>query len=276
MSGDWLAEAARWRGRGVQFVLVTVLSVRGSAPCEPGRRMLVSAEAQHGTVGGGRLEQEVLGQARGMLGGGREPSGMESLSLGSRLGQCCGGRVVVHYEAVNAAMPAVAVFGAGHVGQELVRILSRLPNPVTVVDSRRDWLARLPRADGVTPVFEPEPADAVADLPPGSVCVVLTHSHDIDLEVCRALLRRGDMGTVGVIGSRSKAARFRSRLEERGIDGGKLECPIGRQAGKDPVSVAAGIAARICEALVAPEGGQSSESKEAQRLLESVSAGLDR
>lgn len=273
MSGDWIREAARWQKRGVPFVLVTVLSVRGSAPCEPGRRMIVSANAQRGTVGGGRLEQEVLEQARGMLGGGKEPSGLESLSLGSRLGQCCGGRVVVHYEAVNAAMPAVAVFGAGHVGQELVRILSRLPNRVTVVDSRRDWLARLPKADGVTPVFEPEPADAVADLPQGSVCAVLTHSHDLDLEVCRALLKRGDMGMVGVIGSRSKAARFRSRLEKRGLDGGKLECPIGRQAGKDPVSVAVGIAARICEALVAPAVGNPSESKEAQRMLESISAG---
>ena len=269
MSGDWLGAAHRWHAGGTAFVIVTVMDVKGSAPCEVGRRMLVSGDGQHGTVGGGRLEQEALAQARSVLAGDEEASGLTSLTLGARLGQCCGGRVVVHHELVGARRPAVAVFGAGHVGQELARILQRLPCSATFVDSRAQWLDRLPAWDGLARVCEEEPVDAVADLPAGSACVVMTHRHDLDLEVCVALLRRGDMGMVGVIGSHSKAARFRGELKRRGLDPAALVCPVGTRCGKHPAAVAASMATRLCQELFA-DGEGAVADRQAQGLLEEL------
>ena len=273
MSKDWLEEATAWRRLGEDFVLVTILAVRGSAPCEVGRRMIVAQDRQHGTVGGGRLEQEVLEEARNMIeGSGQDKAAMDSLSLGARLGQCCGGKVIVHYETMQSSLPAIALFGAGHVGQELARILARLPNPLTVVDSRQDWLDKLLQEEGIETVFEPEPVDAVAGLPSGSVCLVLTHRHDLDLEICRALIARGDMNMVGVIGSRSKAVRFRHEIDARGLDGDELVCPIGKKAGKDPASVAISMAARVCEQLSRVDDAKDKASKNAQRMLDEIVA----
>ena len=274
MSGNWLSAAAKWQEEGERFVVVTVLSVRGSAPCEVGRRMLVAKDRQHGTIGGGRLEQEVLEQARRQLSGKHSDSDtLLSLSLGSTLGQCCGGKVIVHHEVVQESIPTIAIFGAGHIGQELTRILARLPNQIVIVDSRQSWLDRIGDIPSIRCVLEDDPVDAVADLKPAGVCVVMTHRHDTDLEICRALLARGDMRMVGVIGSESKAARFVRELKARGLDPNKLTCPIGAQGGKLPAQVAINIAAEICKALV--DGKQEVlSSKQASRMMEEILASM--
>jgi xanthine dehydrogenase accessory factor len=134
----------------------------------------------------------------------------------------------------------VWVFGAGHVGQALVRILSTLPACVTWVDSRDDVFPQaLP--GHVVALSSDGPAHEVAAIPAGADVVVMTHSHALDFDICAALLARDDLGWCGVIGSRTKASTFRRRLAQRGIDAariGRLACPIGRsaQAGPDPAS----------------------------------------
>lgn len=267
MSADWLDAAGRWRRDGRSFVIVTVLAVRGSAPVEAGRRMLVGTEEQHGTVGGGRLEQETLAAARAWLAGTAEPDPLAAWSLGARLGQCCGGKVVVQYELVPAVQPEIVVFGAGHVAQELLPILLRLPHRLACVDARPDWLERLPASERLRLVQEDEPADAVADLAPGSLCLVMTHQHAADLAIAAGLLARADIPFVGVIGSGSKAARFRRALRARpGLDLERFACPIGAQAGKNPASVAIMIAARLCEEL-APEGEDAGAVAAVRELL---------
>ena len=270
MNTSWLTTAAKWATDGKKFVLVTVMGVRGSAPCAVGQRMLVGLTQQHGTVGGGRLEQEVLDNARAGLTGDAGFGNLGALALGARLGQCCGGKVIVHYELVEQALAPVVVFGAGHVGQELVRILARLPNKIVCIDSRPQWLAKLPALDTVETRLEQDPVETVRTVQPDSVCLVLTHRHDLDLELCRALLARTDLAMVGVIGSQSKAIRFRRELSARGLAADRLVCPVGEPTSKHPAAVAISMAARVCKDLAEPQVGQQTASSAALRLLNAL------
>ncbi|WP_233192865.1 xanthine dehydrogenase accessory protein XdhC [Acidimangrovimonas sediminis] len=143
------------------------------------------------------------------------------------------------------------IWGAGHVGRALVSVLSPLPElAITWVDSGRD---RFPGAipGGITPLWAANPADLVAHAPRRAEHLVLTYSHALDLELCHRILLRGH-GGLGLIGSATKAARFRSRLGTLGhgaeaIAG--IACPIGDpRLGKHPQAIAVGVAA----ALLAP------------------------
>jgi xanthine dehydrogenase accessory factor len=146
----------------------------------------------------------------------------------------------------------LSVFGAGHVGQALIQLLSPLALfDVIWVDSRPELLpSGLP--DCVTTQACATPTDLVDTAPPGTHYVVLTHDHALDYELCRLILARGDAGWLGLIGSASKSARFRSRLRRDGISGGRLSelhCPIGIEgiASKLPAAIAIAIAAQLLQ-----------------------------
>lgn len=276
---DWLDEAAALRAAGRPFVMATVLGARGSAPRERGARLLATAEDFFGSIGGGRLEWRALATAREMLAGALPPQRVEALSLGAALGQCCGGRVILHFELVAGRLPAVALFGAGHVGRELARILARLPCETLWIDSRPGVFPSAAELPGPRRVAAEHPADEVPDLPSGAHLAVMTHSHELDFAVCAAALARDDLGSVGVIGSRGKGANFRARLRRRGIDPGRLRCPLGGAGGTDgktgaggkhPAAVAAGIAAELAGLMAAAEPALQ---KEEARLLEAVADG---
>ncbi len=270
---SWLAEAGKLAAAGEDFVIVAVLGAIGSAPAEAGRRMLVTGSTFAGTIGGGQLERHAQQTARTMLDG-REASRIEDYALGAKLGQCCGGRVVLHFELQQAHQPHIAVFGAGHVAAELAAILARLPYRSLFVDARAQWLERLPTAANLAVRCEEQPADAIPDLPAGAICLVMTHSHSLDLELARLLLEWDKFAYLGVIGSASKAARFRSQLERRGLDSSRLHCPIGKSCGKHPAEVAVSIAGEI----VAHAGKASArrtppaQQRQAVRLLAELAA----
>jgi xanthine dehydrogenase accessory factor len=142
------------------------------------------------------------------------------------------------------------------VGQALVRLLSDLALfDITWVDSRPELLP----ADldgGVTTHARANPVDLIGAAPAATRYVVLTHDHALDYELCRAILRRGDSSWLGLIGSASKAARFRSRLLRDGISGETLPaltCPIGIPgiASKLPASIAISIAAQLLQQVSA-------------------------
>jgi xanthine dehydrogenase accessory factor len=144
------------------------------------------------------------------------------------------------------------LFGAGHVGQALIQLLSPLALfDVMWVDARLELLpSGLPEC--VTTRGCAAPTDLVDMAPPGTHYVVLTHDHALDYELCRLILTRGDAGWLGLIGSASKAARFRSRLRRAGISGERLSgltCPIGIDgiASKLPGAIAIAIAAQLLQ-----------------------------
>jgi xanthine dehydrogenase accessory factor len=156
------------------------------------------------------------------------------------------------------------IFGAGHVGQALLQLLSPLALfDVMWVDARPELLpSGLP--EYVTTRGCAAPTDLVDTAPPGARYVVLTHDHALDYELCRRILARGDAGWLGLIGSASKSARFRSRLRRDGISGERLSgltCPIGIDgiASKLPAAIAIAIAAQLLQqhagALPAPRPG---------------------
>jgi xanthine dehydrogenase accessory factor len=197
--------------------------------------------------------------------------------LGPSLGQCCGGVMVIHYEKYSYSgngyagysqkMPLnsvftpilakkfqnVALFGGGHVGKAIVHILSTLPMQVMWIDSRDEiFPAELP-SNVVCEHSDPVQA-AVNDLAANSHVLIMSFSHAEDLDIVAAcLLRqrtRADLPFIGLIGSKTKWATFRHRLEDRGFSEAELEhitCPIGVDGikGKEPEVIAVGVAAQL-------------------------------
>jgi xanthine dehydrogenase accessory factor len=251
----WIEALAGLSARGEPAVLVTVLRAEGSTPREAGAKMVVSATRAHGTIGGGHLELEATRTAREMLAspaaGWPPPPVSRDFGLGPSLGQCCGGAVTLLFEAILPPRWSVALFGAGHVGRALARLLGDLPCRVDWFDPRP---AEFPAAvhGNVRVVVTDDPEGEVLDLPPGCDLVVLTHSHDLDQAIVSAALRRPDLGYVGLIGSRTKRARFEARLRERGFsdaDLARIVCPIGLPGvgGKGPAEIAIAVAAQLLQ-----------------------------
>lgn len=153
-------------------------------------------------------------------------------------------------ERLDAVRAPLWLFGAGHVGQALVPMLAGLPFRLTWVDARPD-IFPVEIAAGVTVRVPADPAATVADAPPGCRYLLMTHDHQTDYALCRAILQRGDAAFVGMIGSHSKAARFRSRLAREGLDASGIACPVGIAgiASKLPAAIAVGVAAQLLQGL---------------------------
>lgn len=331
----WLDTAYERAARGDASVLVTICSVDGSAPREPGTKMLVWAEGQDGTIGGGNLEFIVVQQARKLLAAG-DAFRLQSYPLGPLLGQCCGGRVgilmeriagesmgwlrtvsalesrnlpyaicsrlqggriektvidgsgrladnrvdicslpggaVVSRDAVLtgdliiqdhvAPLPSLFMFGAGHVGRALAPVAAGLPLRVNWFDTRSEFGA----VDGpLQPVVTPDLVAEVETAPAGSLFLIFTQSHELDFSLTRAVLERGDALYCGLIGSKTKRARFERRLRSDGLSAAAirhLTCPIGAigLVSKNPAVLAVAIAAEV---MLTAEAGQSQTSARA-------------
>lgn len=234
---------------------VLVVHTSGSAPRPAGTRMWVSAAATRGTIGGGNLEYSALKIAREMLLAG-ERLREKRFALGDSLGQCCGGAVTLRFslkENIEEQAQSefhVVLFGAGHVGKEVARILGRLPCRLTWVDPRPELFPGKVD-DNTRVVIEDEPIWAVDEAPPGAYYLVMTHSHALDLEIVERILQRNDTAFVGLIGSQTKAAKFRHHLKRKRFSeqqAGRLVSPIGLfKGGKHPVEVAVSAVAQLLQ-----------------------------
>ena len=265
-------------------VLVQVSSTEGSVPREAGSWMAVFPDRLVGTIGGGHLEYQAAAQARAQLAraaagaAGAEGGAAMRFALGPALGQCCGGVVYLSFQPVSAsdiaalaarlgagavsALVPVALFSGGHVGHALVQALAPLPFRLNWIDSR----------DGVFPDSVPprvvceysEPVQAaVAGLAPRSRVLIMSFSHAEDLDVLAACLQRhrqqADLPYIGLIGSKTKWATFKRRLEARGFTPAELAhvtCPIGVPGitGKEPEVIAAAVAAQLLQTMAALPG----------------------
>lgn len=247
-------------------VCAELTAVRGSSPREAGAFMLIGPEKTLGTIGGGALEYLAIARARQVLRDGLPDTAMD-IPLGPEIGQCCGGRVEVglrvvdaavaarltaRLEAAEAARPHVYLFGSGHVGHALARALSLLPLCVHVVDTRPEELADLPENVEAKAVALPEAV--VRSAPKGSSYIVLTHDHALDFLIANEALRRQDAPYIGMVGSKTKRAKFASWYLGEGGDRrvlDRLVLPIGGLAfpkglgDKRPEVIAALAAAEI-------------------------------
>lgn len=268
---DLQRHAAAWAEVGRPAVVVEVIATRGSVPREAGTRMLVATDAVLGTIGGGHLEHQAIADARALLAS-TVRDFRRHVALGPSLGQCCGGTVELQHRLLADSLSAswqqpvprfhLQLYGAGHVGRAIARLLAQLPCSVQWIDEREAELSGPDASDTVAPHIQRvcvEPVEAeVALAPAGASYLVLTHSHALDLAITQAILARGDFGFFGLIGSQTKRARFEARLRERGFDARQLArmvCPIGLPgiAGKEPEIIAVAAVAQLLQASAASD-----------------------
>jgi xanthine dehydrogenase accessory factor len=270
--------AQAWHQEGLPAIVVEVLEVRGSTPREAGTRMLVSAASVEGTIGGGHLEWQAIDMARQAL---HEAANSalrawtHTFPLGPTLGQCCGGTVHLGFVPLDDAallawrLPAprfhLELHGAGHVGQAIAKLLADVDCTVRWIDERPDEAhiesIGIPTAQALAALpahIQFLPTDAaeaeVRDAPPGACHLVLTHRHDLDLRIVQAILQRGDVAFLGMIGSRTKRAKFEHRLHDMGISEAMLArmvCPIGVPglSGKEPAVIAISVVAQLLQVM---------------------------
>ncbi len=163
------------------------------------------------------------------------------------------------HERLDEEYPAVWLFGAGHVGQALAGMLVQLPLRLRWQDSRPNQFP--PGAgDFSRVVSERDMARTVSEAAPGTYFIVMTHDHGLDYELCRTVLLRDDSAWLGLIGSHSKGARFRSRLRRDAVRSALIEhltCPIGVAGinSKWPAAIAVAVAAQLMQILSQPATG---------------------
>jgi xanthine dehydrogenase accessory factor len=224
-----------------------------------------------GTIGGGHLEWQAIADARQLLKLGSAASPMtRHIALGPSLGQCCGGALdlslsplmshhVEHWPEA-ASRFWLQLYGAGHVGRALIRLLADLPCHVQWIDERESEFPASSDQTQEPPHIQRlcvEPVEAeVQQAPAGASYLVMTHSHDLDLAISTAILKRGDFSYFGLIGSQTKRARFIKRFAQRGISSeaiARMTCPIGLPGirGKEPEVLAIAIAAQLLHAASA-------------------------
>ena len=334
---DWPRVALARLATGEPAALVTLLAVEGSTPRDAGTKMLVWPGGQAGTIGGGALEHQASDQARRMIAQGPASRvAIQDYPLGPFLAQCCGGRVRLMIERLDARdagwladadrywraeepfaihsrldgasltksigpvgggadgsivtingdparakgerpavgaliiersappRPVVLLFGAGHVGRAVHRALEPLPFRVFWSDCREET-AEVPGVVVLPPDAQTEIAGDGA-----AYTLVLTHDHALDYALVSAALAGESDGYLGLIGSRTKAAKFFSRLKADGFSDKALErltCPIGIQElkSKAPEIIAVSVAADLLLRL---------EASQRARLRETALAGL--
>lgn len=237
---------------GKPVVAVTVVDAVGSVPNDRGSKMIVTPDGLHsGTVGGGRVEKKALDEALRMLGDARESTHFVSWQLNRDVGMTCGGAVKLYFEAFNVATWNVVVFGAGHIAQALVPLLSTLDCRVRCIDTRAEWLDRLPASPRLTKTLSTNLAAEVASLPDDSFVVLMTMGHATDSPILLEILRTRRFPFLGVIGSRAKANILKQDIDAAGLPPGAKDaffCPVGLSIGSNhPGEIAIAIAAQLLE-----------------------------
>lgn len=230
-SEAWHSALHRLQRDGTPHVLATQVTSAGSTPREPGARMVITYDAIFDTLGGGTFEWQTIAAARERLAAQRYGLSLEAFSLGGRSGQCCGGFLNILLEAFPGVEAHLAIFGAGHVGQEIVKLSAALPWQLHWYDSRNDAFDEDYRQQArlaCRPLSNT--SQCVAALPVSTHALVMTHNHDEDYMLIKALIERDDLASIGLIGSASKWASFEGRLKRDGYPTdqiARVRSPIG-------------------------------------------------
>ena len=246
---SWQDAIAACHRAGEGFAVVTLLQTKGSTPRNEGTKMVVTTDDSMDTVGGGGLEHLVMRRARELLNQGVPAQSVEHFPLAGKANQCCGGSVSVLIEAFPAPTLRVAIFGAGHVGKAVVKILADCDVRIDWIDTRSEQFPNDLPANTQSHVLS-EPETYVEDFPSGAMALILTHDHALDYRLLLKLLDETDTHHIGLIGSATKSARFLDRLKREGIPDSehvRWQCPAGlpEVKGKMPMEVAVSIVGEL-------------------------------
>lgn len=251
--GRFCEEFLRLSESNVPMVVVTQVSQRGSAPQDIGSRMIVgkSGEILFGTVGGGKIEAHCLKLAREFLNSKDHVDNQSfTWNLQKDIGMTCGGEVTMFFE-IHRPLDRweIAVFGAGHISQELIPLLLRLDCHITVADQREEWLAKLPESRRLKKICSPDLASVVDTLSDNTFIASMTMGHASDVPVLVRALTVRNFPYVGVIGSIAKRNRIEKDLSEMGVTSERLKefyCPMGEDFGRNaPAEIALSVAAQL-------------------------------
>lgn len=273
---------------GTPFVCATIVDTQGSVPADIGAKMLVTADGAHfGTVGGGKIEARVIQESKVMLKSaglagtsGKEDSTAKFFewSLNRDIGMTCGGSMRVYLEAFNHRAWNITVFGAGHVANALISLLEKLDCRITCIDSRVEWLDKLPDSPKLRRVLLTEMKEFVPEIPNDSFVLLMTMGHSSDKPILLEILSRWDgvkFPYLGVIGSDAKAARIRKDIAEAGLPeelSKVFYCPIGLPLGSNhPQEIAVSVAAQLLQvrdASVTAGAAQSAVSPDAASVAD--------
>ena len=249
---NWITLLAEFKKQQIPVAFITVTKCLGSTPCVIGSRMLVTKDKViHGTIGGGKLEFKAIDEAIMAL---QENKIIESsYTLGPEFEQCCGGKVEFIIEPMNQ-LPELFLFGAGHIGVEISKLLVDTPFKVNLIDSREGWFSNLELDESIT-THQTTETDfktfkEVVNWGSNSYVLVLTHNHAIDFDIITMALQN-ETKFLGLIGSKTKKVRFNNMLiNEMDIPEGmtNVVCPIGLDIGGDtPKEIAISVVAQLLQ-----------------------------
>lgn len=236
---------------GTPFVAVTIVDTLGSTPQERGAKMLVTREGRvHGTVGGGKIEMRAIAEAKQILEDDSAPkTKFFQWNLNTDIGMTCGGTVRVYFEAFNVSRWNIVVFGAGHVASALIPLLLTLDCHVLCIDSREEWLAKLPESSKLTKRLSRDLPAEVKTLSDSAFVVLMTMGHSSDKPILLEILRTRTFPYLGVIGSNAKAKRLKQDVIDAGLPPemkNAFHCPVGLSIGSShPAEIAISVAAQL-------------------------------
>lgn len=235
-------------------VTITLVECKGSVPQALGAKAKVERSGLvAGTVGGGKVEAKAILYAQEIL---QQRDSLKcrlvTWNLTVDVGMTCGGVVTFLFELDRASAWKIAVFGAGHVAQELVPLLTKLECSVTCIDNREEWLDKIPAAENLVKKHAVKPEVVLKDLAEDTFLILMTQGHATDLPILAEILRtRPTAPYVGVIGSKTKALSLKASLKALDFSQEKIEsyfCPIGLFLGNNtPVEISYSVIAQLLQ-----------------------------
>ena len=279
---NWIQALTEVEKSGQAWVMATVIGTKGSSPRESASKMVITAEHSFDTIGGGQLEYAVCQKARAMLEANEGPSHrLENFPLAAKTNQCCGGAVSVLLEYFPEPAAKITIFGMGHVATTLVNVLGEMQAKIRWVDSRTSLVQDKKTSDlpsNVTPLVYDSMLEHVEVMTANEIALVMTHDHALDYQLVEALLDRKDCRFIGLIGSQTKAMRFKKRLASASFSKAEIDSvhsPVGipEVAGKKPFEIAISIAGQIIQLTQA--GEQKAQKKATGLTWKDINKVLD-
>jgi xanthine dehydrogenase accessory factor len=244
---EFLLACQRLREDKKSFVIATLIDKKNSVPQDIGSKVIITSTGIYfGTIGGGSLEKECVENAQKLLEDLSSKSFYKEFNLNKDLKMTCGGSATIFFEKIeNSSAWEIIIFGAGHISQALCRTLINLDCSVICVDTRKEWLDKLPKNPKLTKIFVNDYTNYLENISYNSYIVIMTSGHKYDYPILKEVLKLNCFPYVGVIGSKTKRAKFDFELKKEEIKGDFL-CPIGEKIGtNNPFEIAISITTQL-------------------------------
>ena len=253
---DVLAEAKRLLDDGTRLALCTVIEKKGSGPRDVGAKMIVRENgARFGTIGGGTLEDALVGECLKTLGERKARTATFDLTGNAEggaieTGHICGGQIVMFIDVLEPD-PRLIIVGAGHVALSLARLASITRFAVTVIDDDPEHASgeRFPMAERIITGDFAHVLEEFATRPDDYV--VIAHGEPERDYVALTTMMKKKPAYVGLLGSRKKVAQLVQRLQTDGVSKEELttlHAPVGVAIGaQTPEEIGISILAEIIQ-----------------------------